>query len=243
MSKKILSASVVILFFMGVYPCAAQPTRFESLDNFPYVFLSSLSTKNTTQDQYVNQVTEIVFKHSKSKNSFSHVDFDRALSEAEYKIKRHNVSGMLVHDRNFDAFVTEEEIREFYEGIEHHPSQNVSEEMSKKWAKKQAALEMRMDVDGDGKISMSEMSLLSDQEKERIRNMLGYLLTALETDPDKDGVITKDEWQALAKKVFSVADENADGILDDEELMAIQVYKNKRRLKDRLSSAPSKSPE
>ena len=243
MNRGIFPVAVVIVFCTGVFPCAAQSNSFESLDQFPYVFLESLSIKNTTQDQYLHKVTETIFKHSKSKELFSKADFEQVISQSEYDLKRRKVSGMLVYDKNFDALVTEEEIQEFYEGIKYPADMHISERQNKEWAKKQAAHNMRMDLNGDSEVSMSEMIFLSEQEKEKIRNMYGHLLSALEIDPDKNGVISRDEWQVLAKEVFSIADKNSDGSLDDEEVMGVLVYKNQRRLKDRLSSSQPASPE
>ncbi len=65
------------------------------------------------------------------------------------------------------------------------------------------------------------LNLNKDQDDTLDRKELGSLLTAQEfvaADPDKDSTLTKEEYVALATKLFKQADVDGDGKLEAKEL-------------------------
>lgn len=87
---------------------------------------------------------------------------------------------------------------------------------------------MKADIDGDGILTMEEMSM-SPAEYDSHLNSYTDLEKILALDPDKNGKISVDELEKLAIKAFHTVDADGDGILSQGERKAIEAYNNEDR--------------
>jgi hypothetical protein len=207
---------------------ADKPETYAKLEDIPAPLARQLSQHNTRyEEQYLSQVLQPLRQNTKSKNAIEASDLEKEQQQNQYRGRNFTGETVMRHDRDFDGKVSASEVRESLLATRHggdfqdDGSQAEYAQMMKKQADD---LVTRYDADKDGIITMKEAAEQGKAKKRsrfssRNKSQLAQLLAL---DPDKDGKLTVDELKLLAKKSFSTADADGDGILSTKEMQKIR---------------------
>lgn len=171
-------------------------------------------------EAYINQTVGFVRRYGEDKNTFTRADM-QSLQEKEIKSARNRqFTSLIRHDENFDAVVTESEIR--------HSLKSMDSRRTDDWIDRQARTQMKHDIDGNGEITLREMSTLDEKLRAQAsKRSQDKYESYLSLDPNGDGVLTVAELDMLARKAFATIDADGDGILtDDDRRMIANMEKN-----------------
>ncbi|MDY0008846.1 MAG: hypothetical protein RBS08_04000 [Bdellovibrionales bacterium] len=155
--------------------------------------------------------------------------------------RRQALTSIVVFDANYDGYVTVDEITE---GLRLE-RQSTGDET---WMTRRRDELMRMDTDGDGRISMREAAenpvrrastRAYGAQSNRLENLLAL-------DIDGDGALSDVEMEAILRAAFAALDKNKDGRLTQEEKAVLRerqrLTQERAQMQERKLNCPAPKP-
>jgi Ca2+-binding EF-hand superfamily protein len=162
----------------------------------------------------------------------SDIDMNGTVSQADARIQdetwpkavwRPVLEELLRHDLDFDGVVTRDEIlmgvsRRIRRNVYIFPSGD-SEASSKQRIEQDVVRLARADRNGDGRIEWDEMLAFARQTPVPPNSVGGLTMsTILSMDENRDGSVTREEFDKAIERIFRLVDTDRDDILSKEEL-------------------------
>ncbi len=215
MKKRIyasLTCFTIVALALNV-PAVAQQTaqadKYSSIAEIPAPLLRTLRSSDASyEEKYIASMLDNLRRNSRTKNSLDRQDIDNLLKKEIDSRRREHFISLVRYDLNFDGRVTRDEIKETLSQTEHY-DRRINDIM-------------KADKDGDGILTLKEMSALPEEQHAHSDSKINSLAELLALDPDHDGKLTAIELESLAHKVYRTVDENSDGTLSQDELQAVQ---------------------
>lgn len=200
------------------FTSSQSASEIENEESSSYVMPSVLKTviqANMYIEEYMSAIVPVVRRQALDKQALTAIDLERVANENKNKAQRLQLRSLVKYDYNLDRSVSYSELRE---GLKRIPKNsyyvNSPESISKK-----IEFHMKLDKNNDKVLSHSEMASLTERQKASLKNDQGLkrLQAYLDMDPDKDGRLTLQELEELAKQSFETADLNSDLYISVEE--------------------------
>jgi Ca2+-binding EF-hand superfamily protein len=162
----------------------------------------------------------------------SDIDMDGTVSQADARIQdetwpkavwRPVLEELARYDLDFDGIVTRDEIlmgvsRRIRRNAYIFPSGD-SEESLKQRIEQDVVRLARADRNGDGRIAWDEMLAFARQTPVPPNSVGGSIMsTILAMDEDRDGSVTREEFDGAIERIFRLVDTDRDDVLSKEEL-------------------------
>lgn len=195
--------------------CAGLPdVRYESISDIPDV-IGDLLQRAEFLDAAISQGLGFIRNAGGDRRHLTAEYVEKQKQKAARERRRQALTGIVGFDADFDGFVTEAEIEAGLEAEGASPQQS---------ARRKADL-MKMDADGDGRISLREAAEWGARAASESTPYAGlYNMPAgvrleklLALDIDGDGRLSDREMEALLRAAFAVLDGDGDGHLSDAE--------------------------
>lgn len=151
------------------------------------------------------------------------------------------IGEMLRYDLDGDGAVTAAEVREGGDrrSRPRRSSAEVEEQLRNQAAQKFQSY-ARADADKDGRVTVAEMLARDDVQLPRAERRQATARLLLELDADADGKVTAAEAETRARAVFSRYDKDADGLIDDDAVKALNDQANARRLARQMEESAAR---
>jgi Ca2+-binding EF-hand superfamily protein len=167
---------------------------------------------NDGLEKYLQRVEEMIRNLAGDQQAVTMEDVREIDLVMETMMRGQMIGTLLQFDLNDDGKVTEREIQTSL-------ARRLPLRSASAWAPTLSHL-MRHDRNGDGVIDAQEMRQAQFQILPH-ETLATTARALLEMDPDKDGRLTIAEAVALAEKIWHAADTDGNGVLSDEELIAV----------------------
>ncbi len=185
---------------------------FEDFASIPEILRKNLQSKST-REQYILSVMNFLRRNGIDQVKLTVEGLREKEKEALLNTKKQQITSTLQYDENLDGEVSFEEAKTAILKKSPHLKE-------KRYARNFERIFQnvtKLDKNGDSVISHKEMRDLSDEWKNQITNKLSPYKQYLALDPNKDGVLTGNELEEIARKAFAVLDKNNDGIISVKE--------------------------
>lgn len=174
-----------------------------------------------------------VISHARQQFRGSDIDMDGTVSQADARIQdetwptgvwRPVLEELARYDLDFDGIVTRDEIlmgvsRRIRRHAYIFPSGGDSEETLKQRIEQDVVRLARADRNGDGRIEWDEMLAFARQTPVPPNSVGGSIMsTILSMDENRDGSVTREEFDRAIERIFRLVDTDRDDILSKEEL-------------------------
>lgn len=208
-----ICAALAVFFMQGLSPAGADTGKktYAGIDAVPKVLLSGLKHGTSYLDQYVAQMLNYVTDR-KGRASLSRADIDERIEQDVTRRRRDRYLSLIHYDLDFDGTITQFEVSQLME-----EERRIKKQSIEGCADEASKFIERNDDDKDGVISLKEMSTSPDIERLPRQTEIRRLEALLELDPNKDGKLTTEELDALARKAFATVDRDGDGTLSRDE--------------------------
>lgn len=213
-----------VLFFATFLLAQPSPSIAESgvqpypdVESIPPPLVEHLRFGITFREQYIANVLQMIRQNAKDNKALVQQDIDDLKQRDIDQRRRQQFQQIVRYDLNLDGQVTADEVRRVYLDEREQRGQNVQgcEDDANRFIK-------TYDVDGDGVISLAEMSALrTGQREDNLQSAHIEALFAL--DPNHDGKLTAEELKDLAARAFATLDVDGNGILSQDELAALNA--------------------
>jgi len=190
--------------------CGQLPdVRYGSVEDIPDIFIHHFQRAEFLEGVISSELS-IIRHASEDKRHLTREYLERVQKQEALEIRRQGLTQAIVYDLDLDGFVTAVEIEEVLRGAE-------TGKDDKRGTRRRDEL-MRMDTNGDGRISMQEAAESRTQKNysrggtnsDRIEKMLAL-------DMDGDGKLSDLEVTAMLYAAFAVLDKDGDGRLSLQE--------------------------
>ena len=210
MKKFLLLLSTAFVFSSYAY---AQAVESQKAIDIPEPLYQYISSGIRYPEQFVSHLLMQIRQNGRDQHSIDQTDIDAAREKRLIEEKRRKVQSYLLYDMNFDGQVTRDEIAQTLQNNDKPNNPDLSDHLEK-----QISGFMKADIDGNGIISLSEMSTLDEKNSTRRTRRLDEFEDLLKLDPNKDGKLTVQELEKIARETFDKIDINKDGIASVDEL-------------------------
>ena len=236
MRRKLLNTMCMSLCFffltLGTAYCegdshfsAVEINKYNSFSEIPRVLRIQLK-KAIYRERYVAHVLTFLRTESENKVFLSEQELLSKEKDAKIRSQKAQVSMLLKFDNNLDGQV---EINEINNTLKSSSSSPESEE-NKKRRDEYIKRYRTYDLDNDGLITYSEMSILKENKYKHQANDMGSIYrTYLNLDIDGDNILTSNELEQIALKAFSTLDSDNNGILSESEKAIFSNEEKKMR--------------
>ena len=222
------------VFLIGSHASHAEGEKSEQADlsAIPPFLINGLSQEQT-REGYITGILQVIRNNAQDRINLTLADINRAKKLEQSRISNQRASQLIVYDINRDTVITEAEIKEYFLASEMQNRRYQDDEYASQrdqMLDNRVRQVMRSDTDGDGKITYAEM-FTNTENPEAFRNFsrTDPMEEALKLDPDKDGKLSVDELEGIARKTFYAADTNHDSLLSRSEAMPILAQARNQR--------------
>jgi len=215
--------------------CAALPElRYSSPDDIPeaviHIFLNT-----EFLEAVLSQGLGIIRGAGGDKRHLTKAFVESQKQKEERDRRRQALTSVVVFDTNFDGFVTTAEIEEGLRIDQHQRGDD-------NWVTRRRDELMRMDADGDGRISLREAAENPPQRGGNYRHMSqsDRLEKLLALDMNGDGVLSDLELESVLRAAFTVLDADGDGRLTQNEKQPLHDRQRRQQERARLEETARK---
>ncbi|MGN7437347.1 MAG: EF-hand domain-containing protein [Alcanivorax sp.] len=186
----------------------------DTLDKIPAILRSPLM-RQTTRENYISQTMRFLRAHGTNKSELTAEGLKHKQENAKIQARKRQIQNILNYDTNLDAQVSIEEARASI--LQSHP--RYSEDRYSRQLETMVERVKKLDTDEDGIVTYTEMGILNESaEKNAVDRLTSQYKQYLELDPNKDGTLTGNELENLARQAFDVIDTDKNGLISNEEL-------------------------
>ncbi len=208
----------IVIVTYAPWACADEkPQPYPDIESIPAPLLEQMRYGVVYEEQYVANVLQQIRQAARDHKSLTQQDVDDAKQRAVDARRRQQFQQVVRYDLNRDGQVTSEEVRRVYLQEREERGENAQgcEDEANRFIK-------TYDVDGDGIISLAEMSALPANQRENYQQN-GNIEALLELDPNHDGKLTVEELEILARNAFATIDTDGNGVASPDELQALSA--------------------
>lgn len=222
MMKKFLCTAAMFTVLLGSVSFAESAAgqdkeKYEGIGSIPSVLLNRLQNARY-EDQYVAEILSVIYQNTSDEISLTVADIERADQRETIRMRRQQIGNLIQYDLNFDGEINKQEIEEGFQlqragqGYELNPERISA----------QVKTLMKHDLDGDGKITYTEMAAIkNDMQRTRQTQRSGQLNDYMAFDENKNGSLSIEELRKAARKAFATIDADGNSIVSSEERAAV----------------------
>lgn len=202
---------------------------YKTREDIPEVICEILQRHNILSGNIERYVLAFFRERAQDKKVLRQSDIERLRLQAEVSRRKAAAKKLLDYDDNFDGIVTRQELENAMMkmfGIteaDHEAKSRVKSDI-----RMFIETQLRADVNGDGKIDLTEAAEFSSYRTED--NV--YAERFLSLDLDGDGAFSIQEMTAILKAGVAVLDQNKDGRIDTQETQWLYKKNNERKNKN-----------
>lgn len=217
MKRFVYIAALAFLSATTAFAHETKPEVYPSLSDIPDPLLELSRNGDEYREQYVSKMLAPIRNYGRDKNVLDAQDVKQLENRYLNDWRRRHAKEFISYDRNFDGKFTREEITEYYLG-----TSNYQREVNQFDLEAEINPKMLADGNGDGTITMQETINYADKtikmdNEEDLNQVKG--LVAL--DASGNNRISVDEVEELARKAFLTMDTDGNGIITKDESQAV----------------------
>lgn len=201
----------------GMNQSPSTRDQYASLEDIPLPLMKSLQGYMQTEEQYITNILAPIRQNGRTKLSLDQQDIDYIKKKNLDDKRRQILAQFISYDYDFDGVVTRQDIKNIFS---EKNSSSSSPKSLDDTINNVFSQFLSYDVNHDEIITYEEVrssvptpSKRNDFVSGNAQNLVDLLIL----DPNKDGRLTADELEALARKAYSTIDTNGDGILSPDE--------------------------
>lgn len=168
------------------------------------------------REQYIANILNQLRQFDKNTDGLTAAEIDLAETLAEAQHRAQNLNRLYGYDLNNDGRIDNAEVGRVIDA-RGFPRWNSGPDMELH-RERQIAEVMKADADNDGAIDFGEARAYRQQD--RVNHATDRARELLDLDPNKNGRLTAQELEALARAAFAAVDTDGNGVVSVEEVAA-----------------------
>lgn len=233
---------ILIAAFATALPLAARAADdvYPSPDAIPHVLMSGLAHTDQMEPKYVSMMANMLRQSARETGTLTLEDIEAAEARQRREQSRQWLRDAMSYDQDFDLKVTEDEIRATFDDRRAQRQDDVPAAERRKMIGRQVAqILKRYDTDNDGVITSREAGTPPENDEDARHRGFANSRDLLSLDPNRDGQLTGQEVEMLARKAFRTVDKDRDGTISRDESRTITKALRTSQLKSSGCALPA----